>query len=270
MAGENRKQNTKVIYGGYRQFRNPRVFAGKKTTEQKERHFPWHLWKMLLTIILLIIFIGWVFISEKFHIKEIIIDGNSNISSEKLQSYFHKNQNIFLFSSKDLKRTILAENAEIKDLQIIRGIPDTIKIIVLEHDNKLIWQSMGERYLVSIQGKVTKKIESDDSFDFPIVVDSQNLKVTLGDRIVTPSFVSFINNINNEFFNYTNIKPTIFSVNETTFDVNLATDAGFYVKFDTMRSSTKQLENLKKVLVAKRQDILEYVDLRIDGWAYYK
>lgn len=270
MAGENRKQNTKIIYGGYKQFRNPRVFAGKKITEQKERHFPWHLWKLFLTIILLIIFTGWIFISEKFHIKEIIIDGNNNIGSERLQSYFHDNQNIFLFSSKDLKSKILAENTEIKDLQIIRGIPDTIKIIILEHDNKLIWESLGERYLISIQGKVTKKIESSESLNFPIVTDNQNLKVTPGDKIVSPSFVSFINNINNEFFNYTNIKPTTFSVNETTFDVNLATEAGFYVKFDTMRSSTKQLENLKKILVAKRSEITEYVDIRIDGWAYYK
>ena len=270
MAGENQKQNTKVIYGGYKQFRNPRDFAGKKTTEKKERHFPWHLWKLFLTIILLIIFIGWIFISEEFHIKEIIIDGNSNVSSERLQSYFHKNQNIFLFSSKDLKRNILAENTEIKDLQIIRGIPDTVKIIVLEHDNKLVWQSNGERFLVSIQGKVTKKIEPTETNNFPIVIDNQNLRVTLGDKIVSPSFVSFINNISNDFFNYTNIKPTTFSVNETTFDVNLATEAGFYVKFDTMRSSTKQLENLKKVLVAKRSEIKEYVDLRVDGWAYYK
>jgi hypothetical protein len=37
-----------------------------------------------------------------------------------------------------------------------------------------------------------------------------------------------------------------------------------------MRSSGKQLENLKKVLVEKRPDIKEYIDLRIDGWAYYK
>jgi len=37
-----------------------------------------------------------------------------------------------------------------------------------------------------------------------------------------------------------------------------------------MRSSAKQLNNLKEVLVQKRNDIKEYIDLRIDGWAYYK
>ena len=68
----------------------------------------------------------------------------------------------------------------------------------------------------------------------------------------------------------TNIKPTHFEVVETTFDVNLHTEAGFYVKFNTMRASAKQLDNLKKVLVKKREEVHEYVDLRIDGWAYYK
>jgi len=270
MVGKNRKNNQKISYGGYKSYRTPKIFGGREIVEKKDRHFPWHLWKLVLGIIIVIGLAYWLFVSKTFQIRKIIIEGNQNVSNERLESYFKSDQNIFLFSSKELRKKILSENPEIKEVQIIRGIPDAVKLLVAEHENKLVWQVNGEKYLVSIQGKLTKQIDQSESVDYPVVIDNKNLSINLGDKIVSPSFVSFINNIYAEFFNYTNIKPTTFSVEETTFDVNLATEAGFYVKFNTMRSSEKQLDNLKKVLVAKRQDIKEYVDLRIDGWAYYK
>ena len=119
-------------------------------------------------------------------------------------------------------------------------------------------------------GSGYKKLEETETYTSPLISDSKNLPVSLGASIVSPNFIAFVTNINDKFFETTNIKPTYFEIPQTTFDLYLYTEAGFYVKFNTMRSSSKQLENLKKVLVEKRDGVKEYVDLRIDGWAYYK
>jgi hypothetical protein len=133
-----------------------------------------------------------------------------------------------------------------------------------------VWQAGEDKYLVSTQGEVMRKITSEDTAKLPLIVDKKSIQVKAGDKIVSPNFIAFISNLNDGFFTTVNIKPTYFEVLETTFDVNLYTEAGFYIKLNSLRSSKKQLESLKTVLVEKRQDIHEYVDLRIDGWAYYK
>jgi hypothetical protein len=115
-----------------------------------------------------------------------------------------------------------------------------------------------------------KLITGEEGRGLPKVIDKKNFSVSPGKKLVSPNFIAFIVNINQGFFNAVNIKPLDFEVDETTFDVVLRTEAGFYVKLNSLRSSKKQLENLKLVLVNKRPEIKEYVDIRIDGWAYYK
>ena len=102
------------------------------------------------------------------------------------------------------------------------------------------------------------------------VSDQKNLEVKIGDQIVSSSFISFAKNISDKFFEYTNIKISGFQVPETTFDLYVYTEAGFYVKFDTTRSADRQLSDLKNIIITYRDSIHEYVDVRINGWAYYK
>lgn len=265
-----RRKISKSIRGGYKVYKKPSVFSGGKIKEKTNIKLPFGLIKasFYLAAFLTIIFL--FFFSNKFAVKDVIVEGNNIISTDKIESYIPVGDNIFRFNIKKTSQTILSENPEIKNVQILRGIPDAVKVIVLEHDNKLVWQTGNDKYLISSQGEVTKKINEGESFNLPIVIDLKNFPITIGSRLVSPSFIAFVLNLNDKFFEYTNIKPVGFEIPDTTFDVNLKTEAGFYVKFNTMRSSTKQLENLKKILVEKRQDIHEYVDLRIDGWGYYK
>lgn len=228
------------------------------------------IWKPAITILLMLIVLFYLLFSSKFEIRDILIQGNSLTSEQRIKSYIPQNANIFLFNIDKTKKQILAENPEIKDIEIYRGIPNALKIVVLEFDNKMIWETGGTRYLVSSQGRVTKQISDGETFDYPRVADSKNIAINLGDYIVSPSFVSFVINIQNNCFDITNMKPAYYSISETTFDLNLYTESGLYVKLNTMRSSTKQLENMKRVLVSKGSNIKEYIDLRIDGLAYYK
>ena len=254
-------------------YRRPLVFSGEKIrTKQDFVIIPFlrASWKILVILILALTTVYYFFFSAKFQIADIIVQGNELTPGERIKSYIPGHTNIFMFNIEKTKKIILNENPEIKDIQIYRGIPNALKIVVLEFDNKMIWETSGTQFLISSQGRATKKISADDKFDYPRVIDNKNISVTLGDYIVSPSFVLFVLNIQNNSFEITNVKPTYYSISETTFDLNLYTDAGIYVKLNTMRSSTKQLENLKRVLISKKPEIKEYVDLRIDGLAYYK
>lgn len=270
MLNRKPKNNKNFSRGGYKQYRSPSVFVGKTPKTTKDFQIPKINRRLVAYTAVVIVIIYYIFFSGKFVVKEVIVEGNALVSIEKILPYAHKGSNILFLNSSTLKKQILNENSEIKDVQIIRGIPDAMKIVVQEHENKIIWQTGGAKYLISAQGEVTKKVEDNETFDYPVVNDSKNFPVSLGENIVSPNFIAFIINIYDKFFEATNIKPTYFEVPQTTFDLHLYTEAGFYVKFNSMRSSSKQLENLKKVLVEKRNDVHEYVDLRIDGWAYYK
>lgn len=272
MAINKNKNFQRGLYGGYKQFRTPKVFSGRRIKPKKEFHLPRIPFKLFIYFVIFALGVYFIFFSREFKIKDIIVEGNHLVSTEKIDSYFPKNSNILTINLTQTKSEILKDNLEIQDLQIYRGIPNAVKIVILEYQNKIIWQTNEGQYLVSSSGRVTKKINpgDQDGVGFPIVVDGKNLPITLGTQLLSPNFIAFIYNINNNFFNETNIKVTGFEVPDTTFDVNVKTDAGFYVKFNTMRSSAKQLNDLKNILVEKKPGIHQYVDMRIDGWAYYQ
>ena len=142
----------------------------------------------------------------------------------------------------------------------------------MEHNPALVWKTNGRCYLVSSQGYAYTDIsENIAQYSYlPLVEDKNNLSFLKEKPILSPTFIAFTQNIFKNISGETNIEPDTFYIYETTVDLTLVTKAGFLVKFDTMRSSKTELTDLKKVLIEKRPEIKEYVDLRVPGWAYYK
>jgi len=226
--------------------------------------------KYAVLVLMVIGIVYFFFYSKAFAISDVIIEGARLVDKQRLIEAAPRGSNIFRFKLVEAESDYLAQFPELKSVQIFRGIPNALKIVVFERDGKIRWQTGEDKYLISSQGEVSRKAMTDEDNLLPLVIDRQNIAVKPGDQLVSPTFVAFVNNVYGSFFETVNIKPVTLEVKETTFDINLVTEAGFYVKLNTLRSSKKQLENLKTVLSTKRADIHEYVDLRIDGWAYYK
>lgn len=266
-----KKKRGSLNRGGYQQYRSPSVFNDRQSNKRnRSTHLPKWSWKIILLLIFAAGIVYTLFFSSIFNVTDIFIEGNSLASTELIKSKIPGNLNTLRLNEDEISKRILRELPEIKSVQIYRGIPNAIKVVVLEREGKIIWQTNGQRFLVSIQGEASRQINDGEQFNLPVVNDSKNLVVIPGQNLVSANFVAFVTNIYDNFFNETNIKPTYFEIQDTTFDINLYTEAGFYVKFNSVRSSKKQLENLRLVLAQKRQDVKEYIDLRIDGWAYYK
>ena len=264
------KRNNRKLGGGYLKYRSPSIYDRTPKKNNFEFKFSKGLIKLIVYALIFSGLLYFFFFSAKFQVKDIFVEGNNLLTRDEVLSAFHPNQNIFLFDAKRTKDALVGKFPEIESLEIYRGIPNALKIVLLEREGKIVWQSGEEKYLLSSQGEVARKIVGDEGKGMPIVIDKKGLPVSLGNTLVSSNFIAFILNLNSNFYKEVNINPINFEINETTFDVNLSTDAGFYIKFNSLRSSKKQIDSLKKVLVDKRQDIHEYIDLRIDGWAYYK
>lgn len=232
--------------------------------------FPFKTFKKIFFLGVILWLVYYIFFSKLFLINEVIIEGNKLVAKDDVARLVPMKKNIFLIHSLDLKKNILRSFPEVRDAVVYKGIPNTVKIILIEREPSIVWQSGGDYYLISDSGEVAKKIGNEEFKNLPLVVDKKNLPLPSSGSVVSPSFIAFALNIYNEFFSEVNVKPDHFEIGETTFDLNLFTADGFYVKFNSLRRSKKQLSDLKSVLAAKRADIHEYVDLRIDGWGYYK
>lgn len=249
-----------------------RVFVAPKIKYSRNPiiNFPVKFWGNIF-ILLVIIIAGYiVFYSPYFRIGEIIIEGNQLVPKENIINSVKIGENIFRFNISDAKAEIINSNPVVADVAIYRGIPNALKIVVLERKPMIVWQTAGKFYLLDDAGIVDKEIFASDNPELIRIADQKNLAAKVGDKIVSPSFVTFAKNINDNFFTASNIKLAGFQVPETTFDLFAYTEAGFFVKFDTTRPADIQLQNLKNILAAYRDGIREYVDVRINGWAYYK
>lgn len=254
-------------------FRQPAIYYRKPRKEKGNSEiFKKYFSRRAFLFYAIILIIYFIFFSSYFKIKDVIVDGCEISDQNKIADIIPNGKNILLVKNSLIEREILKSFPEIKEAQIYKGLPNAIKIIVLEYDKSLVWQSGERYYLVSSQGTISKEVtdKAADYVTLPRVVDKRNIVVKERQRILSPNFVSFALNVFKDFKTTTNIDPDYFWVDDTTVDITLQSKEKIFVKFDTLRSSKKQLDNLKSILIMKKSEISEYVDVRIDGWGYIK
>ncbi len=207
-----------------------------------------------------------------FDVREVIVSGNQNIQTDEIMGHVPMGTNIFTLNVNNLENSIKSSIPEISQVKIYKGIPGALKIIINENKGELIWQTKGKSYLVSASGVAFREIDPllEEYKNLPRVVDNKNVEVKISSQVTSSMFVDFVRYTFTSLKDITNLEPNYYSLDETTVDLNLYTKNQIYIKFDTLRPAKSQLDNLKLVLLERKNDIKEYVDLRINGWAYYK
>ncbi len=69
------------------------------------------------------------------------------------------------------------------------------------------------------------------------------------------------------------INPGRYEIKDTTLDLYVTMAAGYYVVFDTSRSPTGEVGDLKTLLTfmaSQHKTAAQYIDLRISGRAYFQ
>ncbi len=237
-------------------------------------------WVFPLALLLAgILFVIWFFTSAPWlKVRYINIDGQPT-EQTKAEIQKLRGQNILWLSFTRPERVITHNQPVIKEIEILRGIPDTLRVKLIERQAAMIWQSNDHWYTLDPSGFVFREQQlnkkSDGSFDYPgtdlpVVVDTKNLPVSIGQSPARPTFINFIRSLKERLPKEFNLRMVRTEISETTFSITVITDAGWNILFDTTRTLDAQLHTLAKVLEAKRPDIHEYVDIRVRGWVYYK
>ena len=107
-----------------------------------------------------------------------------------------------------------------------------------------------------------------------VLKDASAREVEMGEAVINPEMVSFVNEVRNTLSEETNVRLLYFQINfYPSVDVVAWTTEGWQIIFDITRPAYPQVLMLKKVLqekIKEQRDRLEYIDLRVENRVYYK
>ncbi len=252
---------------------HPKIYGKTPKIEvPKELFLNARFFKFLLPFGILLGVAWFIFGSSYFKIKEINIVG-SVTASVKAEIDSLEDKNLLTYSARGMTDKIKKSQSSIKDLNIYKGFPDSLRVEVVMRDPQMSWKSQGKTYLIDNDGVAFQAGEGElVTFEnkLPEVVDPYAQPVTLGSKLVSKGFIQFAKELNTNFEKRMPIKIQEIQVGETTLEAAVVTDRGWKALFSTTRSSEAQIDSLIKIVEQFHDDIKEYVDLRIAGRAYYK
>lgn len=221
--------------------------------------------------VVLILLIYFLFFSRVFELNTLVVHGNRLVDAQTIEKTVFKNGfhkiNALLFNEMKATKQIMSL-AQVKQVTFHKYfLRHQLEIVVEEHETSLIWQTTGERYLVNRAG-VVYDIAPPES---PLIVveDLKNVPVTIKQQVLTTEFIEFVNFVAANLSRKTTLNVRQIDVPETTFELEVVTNEGWKIIFDTTKSPDTQLNNLAKILKGGAKP-KQYVDLRILDRVYYK
>jgi cell division septal protein FtsQ len=261
-----------LYYKNKNYYRNPKIYSFTPKRE-KQINISGTLIKVIVFLVLIGIVIWLLFFSPFLKIKNIEIDGtlNPEVKAEIDQFY---GKNIFLFRPAKVQEELSQKQTSVKNIEIYRGLPDTLKVKVYVREPVLGWKSGDKNYFIDNNGVIFELHDSEMSVlgdkKISIIEDTKNIPVVPGNVEVSTDFVKFVTDFSEKLKNDFNIQIKSIKISETTLQIEVETDQGFRIILATDGNLDNQLRALKKVIDEKKSDIHEYADLRIEGRVYYK
>ncbi|MBI2589988.1 hypothetical protein HYW32_03145 [Candidatus Berkelbacteria bacterium] len=255
-------------------YRHPKIYRATPTYVQpvKIRLDP----KLIGMSVGLILFSGLIWLilfSKLFMIQQIDIVGTvtPEVQTEITNLY---GKNLLTYSSGGMERRLKEAQSSIREVQVYKGLPRTLRIEIAVRTPILAWRSGDTTYLLDEQGIAFQAgvgVAVDEQGKSLItVVDNFRQPIVLGKQLVRRQFITMAAELSRTFPVQFPLIIDRLEVGQTTFELVVVTNAGWKAYFDTTRDLEPQLESLKKIFENFHDAIKEYVDLRIVGRAYYK
>ncbi len=254
-------------------FRQPKIYSTTPSDKKEFHPSSWLIWLIFISIVLIII--AWfLFYSDYFTVKNIEVTGSFN-SSVKSEIESLKGSNIIFLFLDNTEQDLANKYTSIKSIEVYKGIPDTLRVDVEVRKPRITWKVGEKIFYVDTEGIVFSLSGEDDLKDVEKnnlihIIDIRSVPVKEGTQILTKDFVSFIIDLAEKFENYTGAKIQEIRVYESTFKVEIQTDRDFFVILNTTREIEPQLKGLKNIIKDHMGEIKEYIDMRVEGKAFYK
>lgn len=253
-----------------------------QTSSKTQRNF-----YLILTILVASVLVYLCFFSNFFKIKKITLVNNKDVQLNQVEEIVNPilsyprflifpGNNIFLVARENIKIALSDKILQIENLEIKKKYPDVLKIVVYEKEPKLIWVTQDKTYFVDKEGEICYEISSEllNNTELPIVHDNLGKEVKPKDKVLNEEVITAVESIQKRFQIKTGNKILYFEVPAAmASEIHLKTEKGFKVYFSCQRNIDAQLDDLQAVLEHQVKDQvghIDYIDLRIEGWVYYR
>lgn len=240
----------------------------------------------ILFIIFFIFLFYFLFYFNYFQIKRVVVIGSKSIQDSSIEAEVFSNlsnrrffifpgKNIFLIKKYALKRDLKKKFSRIRQLEISRIYPDVLKIKIFEFEPKMIWQSGDKNYFVDDEGRVYSEAESREAekTGLPKIKDAGEKEVQIFENVLFLKHVNFIQTAISRLPKEGTEIAAVEMPAKLAQEIHFLTLEGWKIMFNVDKDADAQINNLVTVLqqeVKERRESLEYVDLRVENWVYYK
>lgn len=251
---------------------------------QNVKKIPWKpLSAVVGTLVVILLGLNLMFSSPRLAIQNVQIKGVEHIDPAQIeqlvQSYLQsrallifKTSNQFLFSSEELSTEL--ENAFALANVSMGQSGGILTITIAERTSNLIWESGQGRYVVDLEGVVTRSLGAEEDLGQPLPTfsDTNNLDVSVGDIVMTPEEIenvfAFLDQLEAQGITYDTIRVDRLAGKW----MSVETTEGFEILFDSVGDISTQASHLETVLLDQVEDRseLEYIDVRFGDHVYYK
>jgi cell division septal protein FtsQ len=241
-------------------------------------------WKKLIRptiVVLAICLLAYAVIaSALFKIQTIQIDGAQTLSEDSIRQQTLDiitssalTQNIIFAPTNKISDELKKQNYQIAEAEVTRSGLNSITVKITEQKPSILWLSGNTLSIIGANGHAYDGDITPIMKDKLVtVVDTTNLPVKKGEKVVTQEFVDFVNAIKEQLPNK-GIEVNQYQIGDTTTELRAVTEGGYYIRFDITRPVEEQLQDLSAVLGQMKKQgkkAAEYIDLRINGKVFYK
>jgi hypothetical protein len=241
----------------------------------------WLILKLFFWLVVLAEVVNIIFFSTFFQITKVYVTGNQFTTAESVQALVPMKSNLLFFNKNQLAHQIL-ENPVISSVNILKGLPNSLKIVLQERPPTLIWESgstasiLDTDGLVFAQYPITALLNNQTSLGqslqkTAILVDTKAIPVKMNQQVVSDQFISFIQEAVKQMKTLLPQFPiNHWEISDSTYDLTMVSNSGLRVIFNTLGDPDPQVRNLTRLIQQGNIPAHAQIDLRIDRWAFVK
>lgn len=248
-------------------FRRPEVISSTPKAKKERMGLNLKPLKNLFYLLCLFAILYLIIFSSTFKIKEVEIEG---VKSVEISDYLNQTligRNILLMRTGKYLSDLSSKFPILEEASLVRGLPSTVKINVHERSQELILCNDQGCYEVDSRGYAYQKIPK--PLDKVVLIDQKNLEIKETDKLFSDSFIKFYLDAIDEL-GKAGVQLKEARMDETTFKISFVSTEGWSAILDSSGNLANQVSAVKQVLANNKQDLHEYVDVRVEGVAYIK
>ncbi len=245
---------------------------------------------LILVIFLSIFGIGWaIFYSPFLKIEGVEVSGTKTLDAALIQIAAEEwlsgkvllfpKKNLLLYQPKLLDEKLKEKFPKIASIKLsFENQKHKLKIEVVERKGEGFWciQQSNKCFLFDAEGVIFTEVEKPEGSGGLFVEDLRNILPSQGENIVSSEWILFMKLFRDE------VQPDIwiasYILEPEWFEngyIKAKTTAGWQIFMNADKSLAKNSAEilktlLKKEIGEKKVELLEYIDLRVPGRAYYK